>query len=77
MAKAMNIRFTDEVTELLDARQGELRDLSINTLVNVAVRRFLAGTPISAASADDAEVERALKRVLSRDASILEALKNL
>lgn len=72
----MTVRFSDEVAELLDQREGELREMSVNTLVNVAVRRMLAPDPNKATQASDEAVASALKRVMQRDASILEALKN-
>ncbi|HVA27531.1 MAG TPA: hypothetical protein VNF68_05090 [Candidatus Baltobacteraceae bacterium] len=75
--KALNIRFNDEVAELIENREGELRDLSINTLVNVAVRRMLSADSAQAVRADDDAVAAALGRVMSRDAKILEALKNI
>ena len=75
--KAMNIRFSDEVAALLDQRQGELKDMSINTLANVAIRRLLAQETTQAVPADDTAVASALQRVMSRDKAILEALKNL
>ncbi|GAC1392298.1 MAG: hypothetical protein NVSMB31_10270 [Vulcanimicrobiaceae bacterium] len=75
--KSLNIRFNDEVAELIEHRKGELSDMSVNTLVNVAVRRMLTVESVKSVSADDAAVVSALERVMSRDASILEALKHL
>ena len=71
------MRLNDEVAKLIDERDGELRDLSINTLVNVAVRRMLDPEQNRAVNAGDDEVAAALKRVIARDAKILEALKNI
>jgi hypothetical protein len=73
--KALTVRLNDEVAELIEQRDGELRDMSINTLVNVAVRRMLVPGQSRAVDADDAVVSAALKRVMARDAKILEALK--
>jgi hypothetical protein len=75
--KPMTVRFSDEVAQLLDQREGELREMSVNTLVNVAVRRMLAPDRNQATQASDEAVARALERVMQRDASILEALKNI
>jgi hypothetical protein len=75
--RALTVRLNDEVAKLIDQRDGELRDMSINTLVNVAVRRMLDPEQNRAVSADDDEVAAALKRVIARDAKILEALKNI
>ena len=75
--KPMTVRFSDEVAELLDRREGELREMSVNTLVNVAVRRMLAPDRNKATEASDEAVTSALKRVMQRDATILEALKNI
>jgi hypothetical protein len=75
--KALTIRLNDEVEELIEHRDGELRDMSVNTLVNVAVRRMLAPAQDRGTTADDADVTAALRRVMARDAKILEALKNI
>lgn len=75
--KPMTVRFSDEVAELLDRREGELREMSVNTLVNVAVRRMLAPDRNKATEASDEAVASALKRVMQRDAGILEALKHI
>ncbi|MHB8231055.1 MAG: hypothetical protein ACYDG0_09790 [Vulcanimicrobiaceae bacterium] len=75
--KALTIRLNDEVAELIERREGELRDMSINTLVNVAVRRMLLPDHNRAVAADDDAVTAALERVMARDAKILEALKNI
>ena len=75
--KAVTVRFSDEVAELLDHRVGELSEMSVNTLVNVAVRRMLETDNHKVAAADDEAVTTALKRVMARDAKILEALKNI
>lgn len=75
--KPMSIRFSDEVADLLDRRDGELREMSVNTLVNVAVRRMLAPDRNNAVEATNEAVAVALKRVMERDASILEALRNI
>jgi len=75
--RALTVRLNDEVSKLMDERDGELRDMSINTLVNVAVRRMLAPEQSHVVAASDEEVATALKRVLARDAKILEALKNI
>ncbi len=75
--KVVNIRFNDEVADLIEHREGELRDMSINTLVNVAVRRMLNDDSVQTVRADDDAVAAALGRVMARDAKILEALKNI
>ncbi|MHB8144791.1 MAG: hypothetical protein ACYDEW_04040 [Vulcanimicrobiaceae bacterium] len=75
--KALTIRLNDEVAELIERREGELRDMSINTLVNVAVRRMLLPDHNRAVAVDDDAVTAALERVMARDAKILEALKNI
>jgi hypothetical protein len=75
--RALTVRLNDEVAKLIDQRDGELRDMSINTLVNVAVRRMLDPDQNRAVNAADEEVSAALKRVIARDAKILEALKNI
>jgi len=75
--RSLTVRLNDEVAKLIDERDGELRDLSINTLVNVAVRRMLDPEQNRAVNAGDDEVAAALKRVIARDAKILEALKNI
>jgi hypothetical protein len=75
--KTLSIRLNDEVAKLIEDRDGEMRDLSINTLVNVAVRRMLLPDQNQAVAADDSAVTAALKRVMARDAKILEALKDI
>jgi hypothetical protein len=75
--KALTVRLNDEVAGLIEQRDGELRDMSINTLVNVAIRRMLLPDQNRAVAADDEVVAAALKRVMARDAKILEALKNI
>jgi len=75
--KALTVRLNDEVADLIEQRDGELRDMSINTLVNVAVRRMLVPDRNRAVEANDDVVAAALKRVMVRDATILEALKNI
>ncbi len=75
--KALTVRLNDEVAKLIEQRDGELRDMSINTLVNVAVRRMLVPDQNRAVAADDDVVAAALERVMTRDAKILEALKNI
>lgn len=75
--KALNVRLSDEVVELLERREGELRDMSVNTIVNVAVRRMLTSGESKVVPADDETVAAAVKRIIARDSSILEALKNL
>jgi hypothetical protein len=75
--KALTVRLNDEVADLIEQRDGELRDMSINTLVNVAVRRMLVPDQNRAVEANDDVVAAALKRVMARDAKILEALKNI
>jgi hypothetical protein len=75
--KALTVRLNDEVATLIEQRDGELRDMSINTLVNVAVRRMLVPDQNRAVAAGDDVVAAALKRVMARDAKILEALKNI
>jgi hypothetical protein len=75
--KAITVRLSDEVVKLIDDRGGEMRDMSVNTLVNVAVRRMLLPDQNRAVSADDDDVAAAVKRVMARDAKILEALKNI
>ncbi len=75
--KALTVRLNDEVATLIDQRDGELRDMSINTLVNVAVRRMLVPDQNQAVAANDDVVAAALKRVMARDSEILEALKNI
>ena len=74
--KSLTIRLSEDVADLIERRDGEFRDLSINTLVNVAVRRMLAPEPGGGTPEDDA-VMAALRRVIARDARILEALKTL
>jgi hypothetical protein len=76
MSKNINVRFAPEVAHLLDNRTGELRDLSVNAIVNLAVRRLLTSRPVSAIEADDRHVEAALRRILERDRLILEDLKD-
>jgi hypothetical protein len=75
--KTLTVRLNDEVANLIEQRDGELRDMSINTLVNVAVRRLLVPGQNRAVEANDDVVAAALKRVMARDAPILEALKNI
>jgi hypothetical protein len=75
--KVLTVRLNDEVADLIEHRGGELRDMSINTLVNVAVRRMLVPDQNRAVEANDDVVAAALKRVMVRDAKILEALKNI
>ncbi len=75
--KAFTVRLVDEVAKLIEQRAGELSDMSINTLVNVAVRRMLASDQNRAVEAGDDTVAAALKRVTARDNKILEALKNI
>ena len=75
--KALTVRLNDEVATLIEQRDGELRDMSINTLVNVAVRRMLVPDQNRAVAANDDVVAAALKRVMARDAEVLEALKNI
>lgn len=74
--KSLTVRLNNEVAKLLEQREGEMRDMSINTLVNVAVRRMLLPDQNRAVAADDDAVTAALKRVMARDAKILEALEN-
>jgi hypothetical protein len=75
--KTLTVRLNDEVADLIEQRNGELRDMSINTLMNVAVRRLLVPDQNRAVEANDDVVAAALKRVMARDAAILEALKNI
>lgn len=75
--KSLTVRLSDDVATLIEQRDGELRDMSINTLVNLAVRRMLAPDQHRAVAADDEAVAAALKRIMARDAKILEALKNI
>ncbi|MGA8099712.1 MAG: hypothetical protein WB810_13745 [Candidatus Cybelea sp.] len=75
--KALTVRLSDDVAKLIEQRAGELSDMSINTLVNVAVRRMLVPDQNRAVDADDDAVAAALKRVIARDAKIFEALKNI
>lgn len=75
--KSFTVRLSDEVADLIEHRQGEARDMSVNTLVNVALRRMLAPEQNRAVPASDEAVAEALQRVMRRDKSILEALKNI
>lgn len=75
--KSLTVRLNDEVADLIKNRQGEMHDMSVNTLINVALRRMLAPEQNRAVPASDEAVAAALKRVMERDADILEALKNL
>jgi hypothetical protein len=75
--KPLTVRLSDDVANLIEQRGGELKDMSINTLVNVAVRRMLAPDQNQAVEADGDIVAAALKRVIARDAKIFEALKNI
>jgi hypothetical protein len=75
--KVLTVRLSDEVAKLIEQRGGELSDMSVNTLVNVAVRRMLVPDQNRALEADDDAVAAALKRLMARDAKIFEALKNI